>query len=113
MEDNYYDYNDEYVCIGDFSTKELIKELERRGSHKIIVSDNLYEISKIEILEEFFNKYNLEQIQDIKELLFDFKHFYEDMQTSLHIDEAEITTGELEAWIKMWKPLYERLNPRR
>jgi hypothetical protein len=110
--DDDYSYENGYVCIGDFTTNELIKELKKRSMHEIIVSDNLYEMQKIEILKEFFNKYNLEQIQDVKELLFDFEGFYDDMQTSLHLDEAEITTEGLDAWIKMWKPLYERLNKR-
>jgi len=106
-------YWEERFCLGDFTSDELIKELKRRDRSKTISSDNLYEMSKIEILNEFFNKYNLEQLQDIKELINQYSCMHEDLQDGLHHAEHDEVLEGLDSWLKSMQKIYERLNKRR
>ena len=50
-------------------TSDILDELiDRKTVHKnIIISNNLRDDMKVEILQEIFNKYNLEQLQDLNE----------------------------------------------
>jgi len=60
------DYNNTLEFASD---KALLKEMKNRrlSEENVIFSTNLREEMEVEILQEMFNKYNLEQLQEINE----------------------------------------------
>jgi hypothetical protein len=62
MHDDYDNLQKQYTC-------DLIDELSRRrvSEDNVIVSTNPRDEMKVEILQDIFNKYNLEQLQELNE----------------------------------------------
>lgn len=121
--DRLYDQLNDYECEYDQSveikniyTCDLIHELSTRRSnptYKLLFAENLYEMDKLEILEEFNNKYTLRQLQILQDLIKSYGYMYNDFKENLDFDNEHQVAETLKLYMNEIENLYEGLNPRR